>query len=82
MISSEDSYYTYEYSGYFKILPQINDWNKNKKRIKKGIKVSNGFTYSSEKYKVDEQIDLQKWLTNKKIYWEILIHIVKIYLLA
>ena len=25
MISNEDSYYTYEYSDYFKILPQIND---------------------------------------------------------
>lgn len=69
MISSEDSYYTYEYSGYFKILPQINDWNKNKKRIKKGIKVSNGFTYSSEKNtKWMSKIDLQKWLTNNKKY--------------
>ena len=38
MISSEDSYYTYEYSNYFKILPQINDWNKNKARIKKALK--------------------------------------------
>ncbi len=47
MISNEDSYYTYEYSDYFKILPQINNWNKNKVRIGNGKKVSDGFTYSS-----------------------------------
>ena len=35
MISNEDSYYTYEYSDYFKILPQINNWNKNKVRNRK-----------------------------------------------
>ena len=48
MISNEDSYYTYEYPDYFKILPQINNWNKDKVRIKNGIKVSEGFTYSSD----------------------------------
>jgi UDP-N-acetylglucosamine 4,6-dehydratase len=47
MISNEDSYYTYEYSDYFKILPQINNWNKDKVRIRNGKKVSDGFTYSS-----------------------------------
>ena len=47
MISNEDSYYTYEYSDYFKILPQINNWNKDKVRIRNGRKVSEGFTYSS-----------------------------------
>ncbi|MDC3202004.1 UDP-N-acetylglucosamine 4,6-dehydratase (inverting), partial [Candidatus Pelagibacter sp.] len=48
MISDEDSYYTYEYSDYFKILPQINNWDKDKTRIKNGVKVLNGFTYSSD----------------------------------
>ena len=68
MISSEDSYYTYEYSNYFKILPQINDWNKNKARIKKGIKVPNGFTYSSEKNtKWMTTTNLKAWISaNKK----------------
>tara|TARA_B100000902_G_scaffold399692_1_gene471870 strand:+ start:1029 stop:2030 length:1002 start_codon:yes stop_codon:yes gene_type:complete len=48
MISAEDSEYTYEYTNYYKILPQINDWAKDTKRIKKGIKVSSGFVYSSD----------------------------------
>ena len=28
MIGTEDSYSTYEYSDYYKILPQINEWGK------------------------------------------------------
>ena len=35
MISLEDSYSTYEYSNYFKILPQINGWSLDKKELKK-----------------------------------------------
>ena len=34
MISSEDSYSTYEYSNYYKILPQITEWAKDNLRIK------------------------------------------------
>ena len=48
MISPEDSNYTYEYSKYYKILPQLNEWAKDKKRIKKGIKVPEGFIYRSD----------------------------------
>jgi len=48
MISPEDSFYTYEYSKYYKILPQLNEWAKDKKRIKKGIKVPEGFIYRSD----------------------------------
>ena len=48
MISSEDSLTTYEYNSYFKILPQIYDWYTNKRRIKKGKKVKEGFIYSSD----------------------------------
>ena len=47
MISSEDSYSTYEYDEHFKILPQINDWGNDKERIKNGIKVPEGFVYAS-----------------------------------
>ncbi len=47
MISFEDSYSTYEYSSYYKILPQINNWSLDKKRIKKGRKVPEGFVYCS-----------------------------------
>lgn len=48
MIGSEDSQYTFEYPGYFKILPQINDWAKDEARIKDGIKVPDEFIYSSD----------------------------------
>ena len=51
MIGSEDSYYTYEYKDYFKILPKINDWDKDSKRIKNGTKVPEGFIYSSNNNK-------------------------------
>ena len=49
MISSDDSHSTYEYSDYYKILPQINEWGKDNLRIKNGKKVSEGFVYSSDK---------------------------------
>ena len=39
MISAEDSYSTFEYDNYYKILPQINEWMLDTKRIKNGKKV-------------------------------------------
>ena len=48
MISSEDSYSTYDYDEHFKILPQINNWGKDKERIKNGTKVPEGFVYASD----------------------------------
>jgi len=47
MISEEDSPYTYEYESFFKILPSINDWHMSQDRINGGIRVKEGFTYSS-----------------------------------
>ncbi len=47
MISADDSYYTYEYENYYKILPSLNKWNRDKKRIKKGKLVPSGFSYTS-----------------------------------
>ena len=47
MISAEDAYYTYEYPEHFKILPQINSWDKDANRIKGGKRVPDGFVYSS-----------------------------------
>ena len=49
MISAEDSYSTFEYDNYYKILPQINKWENDNKRIKKGKRVPEGFVYSSDK---------------------------------
>jgi UDP-N-acetylglucosamine 4,6-dehydratase (inverting) len=63
MIGSEDSYSTYEYSDYYKILPQINDWSNDSVRIKDGIKVPEGFTYSSDKNtEWMSKNEMQKWI--------------------
>lgn len=47
MIGIEDAEYTYEYSDYFKILPNINGWSKTSERVKDGVKVPPDFVYSS-----------------------------------
>ena len=63
MISAEDAYYTYEYPEHFKILPTINDWASDEKRIKDGKKVPEGFVYASDNnpdWMSDE--DLQTWI--------------------
>lgn len=63
MIGEEDAYYTYEYPDYYKILPTINHWATCPRRIKDGIKVADGFSYSSDnnnEWMSDS--DLQIWL--------------------
>lgn len=59
MISVEDSYSTYEYSNYYKILPQINEWKKDILRIKDGLKVSEGFSYCSD--------NNSEWMTKSEL---------------
>jgi len=51
MIGIEDSYTTFEYKDYYKILPQLNNWGLDKRRIKQGKKVKEGFVYNSENNK-------------------------------
>ncbi|MFK8075945.1 MAG: UDP-N-acetylglucosamine 4,6-dehydratase (inverting) [Granulosicoccus sp.] len=48
MISVEDSYSTFEYPHYYKILPAIHDWSMDPARIKEGRKVPEGFEYTSD----------------------------------
>lgn len=48
MINEQDSFYTYEYKDYYKILSPINNMDKNSKTIKNGKKVKDNFIYSSE----------------------------------
>ena len=48
MIGWEYCNNTYEYEGYYKILPSIYDCNKYSARIKNGAKVEDGFNYSSD----------------------------------
>ena len=64
MIGIEDSYLTYEYNDYYKILPSINEWGSDLNRIKDGKIVDEGFVYSSENNKDYMTIeDLQKWIS-------------------
>jgi len=48
MIGEEDVPYTYEYSDHYKILPAINNWYADPKRIKDGRKVPPDFVYRSD----------------------------------
>lgn len=48
MISAEDADHTFEYEKFFKILPAINNWDADPKRIAGGRPCAPGFTYSSE----------------------------------
>ena len=69
MIGSEDSPFTYSYPDYYKILPQINDWAKDTKRIKKGKKVPKDFIYSSDKNSEwMKKNELEKWINMNKKY--------------
>ena len=69
MISVDDADSTYEYPGYYKILPQINEWSKDNARIKDGKKVPEGFVYSSENNSEwMTSLDLQKWINANKDY--------------
>lgn len=67
MISPEDSSHTYEYEGYYKILPAIHNWSKDLARINNGKLVPESFSYTSNNnadwMSVD---DLQKWITCNK----------------
>jgi UDP-N-acetylglucosamine 4,6-dehydratase/5-epimerase len=63
MIGAEDSYFTYEYPAHFKILPQINGWADDGKRIKDGVKVPEGFVYASDSNPAwMSDADLQVWI--------------------
>jgi UDP-N-acetylglucosamine 4,6-dehydratase (inverting) len=67
MIGIEDSPSTYEYDGYFKILPVINDWADDEGRIKDGVKVTADFTYdSASNDQWMSQSSLQAWLSENQ----------------
>ena len=64
MIGEEDAHFTYEYENYYKILPQINNWNNDPNRVKDGKKVPDSFVYTSDKnsnWMTDEE--LLTWLS-------------------
>ena len=59
MISEEDAMSACEYDWYYKILPTLNQWHLDEKRIKDGKKVEQGFVYSSS-YN-------QEWMSIKQL---------------
>ena len=59
MIAKEEAPYSFEYKDYYKILPYINKWYQDKKRIKNGKKVEEDFTYSSNNNK--------EWISGKEL---------------
>lgn len=67
MISPEDSYYTYEYDDYYKILPAINSWYLDKNRVQEGKKVPENFSYTSDNNSDWMNIsNLKEWIENNK----------------
>ena len=65
MIGEEDAPHTYEYDTYYKILPAINNWSSDAKRINNGKLVSPDFTYSSNlnnNWMAPEE--LKSWIEN------------------
>lgn len=63
MIGAEDSFFTYEYPDYYKILPAINNWGSSQERIKTGNKVPEGFSYTSDNNSEWMSTDtLQDWV--------------------
>jgi UDP-N-acetylglucosamine 4,6-dehydratase (inverting) len=67
MVGEEDSFYTYEYPDHYKILPAINNWDSSVERIKGGVKVSEGFSYTSDSNKDWMSIEtLQEWIVKNR----------------
>ena len=63
MIGEEDASYTYEYPEHYKILPAIHEWDQDGNRIKDGIKVQEGFSYTSDNNSEWMQPhELQAWI--------------------
>lgn len=62
MIGIEDAPHTFEYEGYYKILPAIHNWSSDPKRIAGGTKVPEDFVYSSD--------NNTEWMTIESLqYW-------------
>ncbi len=67
MIGPEDALYTYEYPEHFKILPSINNWSNDPKRIGDGVKVKSDFRYSSDNNKNWMEIsELREWINKNR----------------
>jgi UDP-N-acetylglucosamine 4,6-dehydratase/5-epimerase len=66
MITVEDSRHTFEYEGYYKILPAIHNWSGEPFRIKEGKKCAEGFQYNSEYNTEWMSVEtLQNWINSE-----------------
>lgn len=73
MIGHEDAPWTLEYDHYFKILPSINGWNLDSKRIGAGKLVASDFSYTSDnnnEWMTSD--DLSRWIEDNKDFGGIL----------
>ncbi len=69
MIGKDDSPHTYEYDDYYKILPAINNWSIDEKRINEGKLVSPDFSYSSDINKEwMSENELKNWIKGNHQY--------------
>ncbi|RMH18290.1 MAG: UDP-N-acetylglucosamine 4,6-dehydratase (inverting) [Gammaproteobacteria bacterium] len=67
MIGIEDAPFTYEYGGYYKILPAIHQWCDDPARIKTGKPVAEGFCYRSDNNSEWMTIEqLQSWIRHNR----------------
>ena len=48
LISVDEANFTYDFDKFYKILSPLNNWDSSLSRIKE-VKVSEGFTYTSDK---------------------------------
>jgi hypothetical protein len=63
MIGVEDAATTFEYDGYFKILPAINLWDRGADMVKGGKPVAEDFVYTSDQNTEWMTIpELQEWI--------------------
>jgi UDP-N-acetylglucosamine 4,6-dehydratase len=68
MITSSDSYNTYDLGKYYVILPSVTDWNMEEyKKAFNAQKVKNGFSYTSDDNKEWETVESLVELINKYV---------------
>jgi UDP-N-acetylglucosamine 4,6-dehydratase (inverting) len=67
MIGVEDAHFTYEYPEHYKILPQICEWGSIESMIKGGVRVPEGFSYTSDNNKEWMSIEeLRAWIEKNR----------------
>ena len=67
MIGPEDAPYTYAYADHYKILPMIHNWSNDPLRIRDGVKVEEGFAYTSNNNHEWMSVEtLRQWVEAKR----------------